>query len=749
MGIAHAVHHVLGTKKAEASASVGAAARIEIADNGFAKLELLQSGDGGFPGGEFASLPISDDWLRAMGVSYAVHLALGFAEGEVSEASEESPGVVSVDVHHPLGIADRKLQGATAEDTGVDDASRWRCGRAAETVSEDGMGEGSMSTDGRALESTLSTSAEGGAGESVSIDGGGMDSGSTDGGEVDGRAVESASTDGGAVETSSSDGRAIQRMSADGGALESGSAYDRAAESVSTDAGAVESGTAEDRAAASLFAECGVVESSSRDDRVLIQSVSPNGRACGSCIMCDQFAWPCGDHANLESESAADQAAQSVSADGPAVESVSADSQVIERVPVDDVAVECLALDVGAVQVAAAEDEVDRDGGAVESGSADSQVIERVPVDGVAVECHVVDVGAAHGAAAEAECAFLDTESLAADSDAAESEVAEGEDVLADAVMPTVEEWVNEDDTSDVVAWKENLTRRIPLPRQVKNLMCEDVFGAPARCELRRCGSCPILVTAPHSLYLKRDGQKTHVVEVNTMDIASQLAKELGGCELQWTMAEKDRSEYFWKLGRQRRLRDGALLDPRNRDPNYLLVQELSTNRWHTLMRGVLLPWHKMSLHIDVHGCKNPPFTPSHLTVGLGAMLQRAERSGSQEEVAKVRAFGRSLKSDLSIMLSNMSSLHNLIMTSPKQRQAQLVRIVFPENAGEDYVRFCGALPAETGRLTQTQQAVEFMNFKHSVQLELSKSLRKALVEDESAAKRLAKALQAAWQKNR
>merc|ERR1712061_150517 len=89
-------------------------------------------------------------------------------------------------------------------------------------------------------------------------------------------------------------------------------------------------------------------------------------------------------------------------------------------------------------------------------------------------------------------------------------------------------------------------------------------------------------------------------------------------------------------LAKRREYIPGALLDPRNRDPNYLSTSELDSNPWCKEMITLASQWREQFqhdqeptiLHIDIHGSQNPPDSPAHITVGLGAMCVRARKQG-------------------------------------------------------------------------------------------------------------------------
>ncbi|CAE8587293.1 unnamed protein product, partial [Polarella glacialis] len=227
--------------------------------------------------------------------------------------------------------------------------------------------------------------------------------------------------------------------------------------------------------------------------------------------------------------------------------------------------------------------------------------------------------------------------------------------------------------------------------------------------------------------------------------IAQRLARTLGGTCLCWSRAEQKRSELLWCLARIRRGEGGdfsSFLDPRNRDPNYLHTEEVLQNPWFRQMCRLAERWRehntdgdvRRSLHVDVHGCRDPPITPSHLTIGLAAMRNEVDSGRSSLSLARVEAFGALLKAELSAVLSQLDL----------RPQFVLVRVLLPALA-EGRERLSGAWALEDRRLTQSQQALTYAGFTHSCQLELSKSLRRVLSRDDAANARLGRAILRAW----
>ncbi|CAJ1434281.1 unnamed protein product [Effrenium voratum] len=196
------------------------------------------------------------------------------------------------------------------------------------------------------------------------------------------------------------------------------------------------------------------------------------------------------------------------------------------------------------------------------------------------------------------------------------------------------------------------------------------------RCELLEQGARPVLITAPHCMALLRDGQLPHLVEKYTAEISVGIAEVLGGSCLWWSASERRRTELLWRLNKR--------------------VNE------------------------------DPPRTPSHLTIGLGAMCLHKGESGSNAALH----FGHALCRELGEVLAKA-----------RLPRAPLVLIAAP-GPDKDCPRFSGAWKGD--RHTQTQQAM-MAGYSHAVQLELSKALRSLLAADEGLLAAFANALRAAW----
>ena len=139
-------------------------------------------------------------------------------------------------------------------------------------------------------------------------------------------------------------------------------------------------------------------------------------------------------------------------------------------------------------------------------------------------------------------------------------------------------------------------------------------------------------------------------------------------------------------------IRNGHLLDPRNRDPNFLATSELQTNSWFQQMLRASQAWSFKfgpdleALHVDVHGCQDPPNTPSHLTVGLGAMCFHASDLGDTDGYENAMCFGHALCKELGQVLAKAEALQAL------RPRAALVRLAAPGVSEEKASNVCLAL---------------------------------------------------------
>mmetsp|Transcript_103626 Transcript_103626/g.195174 ORF Transcript_103626/g.195174 Transcript_103626/m.195174 type:complete len:951 (-) Transcript_103626:31-2883(-) len=218
-----------------------------------------------------------------------------------------------------------------------------------------------------------------------------------------------------------------------------------------------------------------------------------------------------------------------------------------------------------------------------------------------------------------------------------------------------------------------------------------------------------ILFTAPHSLPLVRPGHRPHLPEKLTSHLAREFANIVGGAYLTWTQKEDYRAlEHFRCEGSP---------DITNRDPNFTPRHALSESPWTRNLGEVKALWgpHRPCLHVDLHGCKDPAVdNGSHLVIGARAM-EFAGRSNFAE------ALRVSLQRSLAVALRGLS-----VNVRP---QKQLT----------------GALEDNCCTLTQQSMSLEGGVWAGSVQLEMSRSLRKRLATDKELRSLTAQAIWIAW----
>jgi len=250
-------------------------------------------------------------------------------------------------------------------------------------------------------------------------------------------------------------------------------------------------------------------------------------------------------------------------------------------------------------------------------------------------------------------------------------------------------------------------------------------------------GVHPCMVTAPHNILLMRKRRPPRLMEESTTCIAERVGKRLRGCSLTWSRRQQFRMELKWAIMKQRGWCDlpgneSGLLDPSMRDPNAVPAATAAKSEWRCTMAGVLQGWRKLpdpcvsykrSLHVDIHGCQDPPKHTAHLNVGLGAMSQVCADAGV------VQAFGQRLAEALKPVVASLK-------LSPK---ATPVCIVLPADPA-DPPALAGAWKLSSNWRTQTQLAMS-EGFTHACHLEMSMALRRALSANKRACERLADAL--------
>jgi len=229
-------------------------------------------------------------------------------------------------------------------------------------------------------------------------------------------------------------------------------------------------------------------------------------------------------------------------------------------------------------------------------------------------------------------------------------------------------------------------------------------------------------------------------MEESTTLIADRIAQRLKGASLTWSRREQFRTELKWSLCKRRGLchllgNECGLLDPSNRDPNFLKTTEIVENEWFHKMvfvrnrfKGESNGWEGCA-HVDIHGCKDPPAHAGHLHIGMGAMRQ-ALKGSTPKDLRPVQELAIKLKVALTevVMQLNLAPVSNA------------VSFILPLDV-EQPPGLSGAWRPSLGRHTQTQQSISFAGFSHSIQMEMSLSLRKALVADSAACEKFADAI--------
>lgn len=222
----------------------------------------------------------------------------------------------------------------------------------------------------------------------------------------------------------------------------------------------------------------------------------------------------------------------------------------------------------------------------------------------------------------------------------------------------------------------------------------------------------PVLFTAPHSLYLARQGHSHHLPEFWTSRLARSFAHGTQGMFLVWTKQEEARVATLYQ-------RSGAP-DPTNADPNYIHSDQLAHSPWTKMLNNVrsIFGSTRPCLHVDLHGCRDPgpngPDKAAHLIVGLRAM----EHAGRVGDAACLRcellkAFSHALPG----LAVNMRPVQSLT----------------------------GAWEGDRCTMTQQSMSEEGGTWTHAVQLEMSISLRNKLSSDKELRILLARGIYLAW----
>mmetsp|Transcript_33018 Transcript_33018/g.60882 ORF Transcript_33018/g.60882 Transcript_33018/m.60882 type:complete len:562 (-) Transcript_33018:34-1719(-) len=261
----------------------------------------------------------------------------------------------------------------------------------------------------------------------------------------------------------------------------------------------------------------------------------------------------------------------------------------------------------------------------------------------------------------------------------------------------------------------DNKCRSVPdnLVKKARDIVHDNriVLSKMPKAEAELTTLNPILFTAPHSLFLHREGHSHHVPEYYTARLARNFASAVGGASLTWAEEEEGRILKLHELTGDP--------DPTNADPNFTNSDNLVNSPWTRKLREAreLFREGEPCLHVDVHGCRDPgPDSAdpiAHLIVGLRAM-EFAERVDVEE-----------LRSELSGIF------------------AALLR-GFPINL-RPRTLLTGAWPDDRRTLSQQSLSKEGGRWTHAVQLEMSHALRTQLIGDRELRALLANGIRLAW----
>ena len=133
-----------------------------------------------------------------------------------------------------------------------------------------------------------------------------------------------------------------------------------------------------------------------------------------------------------------------------------------------------------------------------------------------------------------------------------------------------------------------------------------------SRIHVEKYGQKPIIITAPHSILLHRDGNRLHLPEDHTFAIAMAIANVVKGTSVVWSRRERDKSlarMQIWRKAKAKaengknkytrdeiaQIADAAVdIDWVNRDPNFLYHEqqnpsesELNVNPWCNALQNM------------------------------------------------------------------------------------------------------------------------------------------------------------------
>ena len=257
-----------------------------------------------------------------------------------------------------------------------------------------------------------------------------------------------------------------------------------------------------------------------------------------------------------------------------------------------------------------------------------------------------------------------------------------------------------------------------------------------------------VLFSAPHTIFLRRDGHSDHLKEGTTRVVATECARYAAGSCLTWSAIQTT----IWA--------NSGMSDRANRDPNYLHRSELGGDPFHGAI-GSFCDGAKAKagggaiIHYDIHGRRDYSAAvgndDSDCDVGTGAFRQVHGAEAAQRVAETVGAALRSVF--LGVVMSAPRSRKKTTKgkkavaaaagaaatpsvpaaaPTPAPPARPLVVLTTPQ--------LQGAKPKKSGYLTMTQQSL-ICGADVSVQLELSARLRNRLRKDKKLLGAVAHAL--------
>jgi hypothetical protein len=230
----------------------------------------------------------------------------------------------------------------------------------------------------------------------------------------------------------------------------------------------------------------------------------------------------------------------------------------------------------------------------------------------------------------------------------------------------------------------------------------------------------PVVVTAPHTLEVLRDGERFHKMESYTGTLSTRMARACGGGYVTWSEAER---------ARVRAVTDGSgAPDASNRDPNHLLDEELAGSPWFAALvaASAAAAGPAARLHVDLHGMNG-----SHgadCILGTAAMERRRGRDAAER-----------FRAALGEALGPLLAEHSFVLSFG------------PDLQGDKYRWGEG----RNNTLTQMSTDPDLWDvhsplppFTHAVQVEMTLPLRKLLDRNKAARDAFARGLYDAFQRS-